>query len=406
MNEVYRVFKSHDITSVILDPNLSLSAKGLFIYLYHLPNGATFSIKNYNGVDNESTVRDAVNELMERGYLERRELRDKNGRFVGLAYILLIPPTTIEVTDDQDYRRWESPTTVNTDDGNHRHRESPTSGNPSVGGSLDSQGIARLDTDSYSSFGQEKERKKEKEKEQEKEKVEQKEKEIEKEKERKKEKEGLTNISHDEKISRSVSQDILKELEAEHRIHRFANERVYNAFENSTGVEGLRGVEDTVVMLLQGIGFTRKSLRSKDDREQIEEIINKCDGDISEFLRKLRLLVEQKDIRLMEYGGQIDLKRLRERWDDLTLDVEIPDMRGWNLTKLAIYCLQHGYSNGKIVLLTKALLHQNNYQNKAAVYDIVKKVKDKMREISIELSKQKPTNSQVSNLLNDIIKRV
>jgi len=409
MNEFYRVFKSHDITPIILDPNLSLSAKGLFIYLYHLPNGATFSIKNYDGVDSESTVRSAVNELMDKGYLERRELRDKNGKFVGLAYILQIPPTVIDITDDDDYRYRDLPTTDFTDDGNYRHRVLPTSGNLHAGESLDYQGIEQLDPDFESeSFKEEKERKKEKEKE--KEKVIQKEKEIEKEKERKKEKEELT-ISHDEKEKVSQSDkkesEIEQEAESEHRFHRFANERVYDAYKNFAGDEGLRGVEDTVVLLLQNIGFQRKSLRSKDDKEQIEEIINKCDGDISTFLRKLRLLVEQKDIRLMEYGGKIDLKKLRERWDDLTLEIEIPDMRGWNLTKLALYSMNKGYTNGEIVLLTKALIYQNQYPPKNGIYDIVRKVKEKMKELSLEMSKQKiKQDTQISNIINGIVKRI
>jgi len=236
---------------------------------------------------------------------------------------------------------------------------------------------------------------------------------VEDEKEKKKEKKKVDKKEKKkEKKIEEIEKDIGKEEEIyinrifegepTEKIHqRFANEKPKDAFTNSTGL-GLGEFAEPVVMLLQTIGFPRKSLRSKDDQEQIGEILNKCDNDISLFLRKLQTLSTQKEIRLLEYGGKIDLKRLRERWDDLTVEVEIPDMKGWTLTKVALHCLKNNYVNGQIVMISKAYIYQNNL-SRSKIYELVKVIKRKMDELYYNAKREKPNEINgidLSNLLN------
>jgi len=118
-----------------------------------------------------------------------------------------------------------------------------------------------------------------------------------------------------------------------------------------------------IVMLLQQLGFMRKSLRSEDDRRELREILAKCDGDIDLMIIKLNRLVKERAFRLLLHrNNQIKLSKLRENWDELTVDVDIQDMKGWSLDKLAIHCIKNSLNNAQITILVKAYLYQNGHK--------------------------------------------
>ena len=70
---------------------LSLKARGLMMLCLSLPNDWNYSIEGLVKIiqtDGKSSVKSALKELEEQGYLERKKLHDKNGRFIGIEYIL------------------------------------------------------------------------------------------------------------------------------------------------------------------------------------------------------------------------------------------------------------------------------------------------------------------------------
>jgi len=59
--------------------------------------------------------------------------------------------------------------------------------------------------------------------------------------------------------------------------------------------------ESPIVRHLIKLGFPRKSLRSEDDRKELDEILAKCDENVSVMLQKLETLAKERHIRLYEY---------------------------------------------------------------------------------------------------------
>lgn len=75
------------------DKGLSFKAKGLMVYLLSRPDGWKVYISHLATVskDGDDSVRTAINELIEAGYVRREEVREK-GRFVRYDYAILEIP--------------------------------------------------------------------------------------------------------------------------------------------------------------------------------------------------------------------------------------------------------------------------------------------------------------------------
>jgi hypothetical protein len=74
--------------TVLADNSLSLRAKGLYAYLNSKPHNWQFRLDRVESTDGIQAVRSAMNELIERGYVERRKIYDEKHRFRGYIYIL------------------------------------------------------------------------------------------------------------------------------------------------------------------------------------------------------------------------------------------------------------------------------------------------------------------------------
>ena len=88
----YRTEKTGDFTmisnSFIRDKQLSFKAKGVMILILSLPDSWNLSVKGLTAFAKEGrdTVIAAIHELEAAGYIERREVRDKKGRFRTVGY--------------------------------------------------------------------------------------------------------------------------------------------------------------------------------------------------------------------------------------------------------------------------------------------------------------------------------
>ena len=77
------------------DENISLKAKGLFTFLQSKPDNWEFSVERIakQTKDGKNSVRSAIKELEEAGYLVRTPVKDENGRWAGYDYILFEKPS-------------------------------------------------------------------------------------------------------------------------------------------------------------------------------------------------------------------------------------------------------------------------------------------------------------------------
>lgn len=75
---------------VFHDNRLSLKALGLFCRMMSLPPDWSYSLSGLAALsrDKIDSVRSAVNELRDLGYLEVKRLHDSNGLFIGVDYII------------------------------------------------------------------------------------------------------------------------------------------------------------------------------------------------------------------------------------------------------------------------------------------------------------------------------
>lgn len=72
------------------DPNLSAKAKGVMAYILSLPDDWKIHIDELSThfKDGRDSIRKAIKELQEAGYIERVRIRDENGKFKGWEYLL------------------------------------------------------------------------------------------------------------------------------------------------------------------------------------------------------------------------------------------------------------------------------------------------------------------------------
>jgi len=149
--------------------------------------------------------------------------------------------------------------------------------------------------------------------------------------------------------------------------------------------------ESPIVRHLIELGFPRKSLRSEDDRKELDEILAKCDENVSVMLQKLETLAKERHIRLYEYGGKISLQKLRERWDDLTVEVQFsPEMADWHYREYAVYCIRNNYDDRQIVMMAKGFCYCYSLP-RSEVYNVAKK----LRQIIEELLREKKRRENV-----------
>ena len=75
---------------IFRDKRLSLKALGLFCRMMSLPDDWNYSLSGLAALsrDKIDSVRSAVNELRDLGYLDVKRKHDSNGLFVGVEYII------------------------------------------------------------------------------------------------------------------------------------------------------------------------------------------------------------------------------------------------------------------------------------------------------------------------------
>tara|TARA_Y100001973_G_scaffold49432_1_gene73524 strand:+ start:75 stop:728 length:654 start_codon:yes stop_codon:yes gene_type:complete len=106
--EVIRIIKNKNYTTIsnqiFKDKKISLKAKGLMGYLLSLPNDWDLSINGIVSCSKEgrTSIRTVFNELINFGYIERKQIRNK-GKFVGYDYFVfeqpkLQKPTSVKPT--------------------------------------------------------------------------------------------------------------------------------------------------------------------------------------------------------------------------------------------------------------------------------------------------------------------
>lgn len=106
------IFKTKHKTDFTIIPNktindsdLSLRSKGLLLYLLSKPDNWNVNLVQLSTVCNEgkSAIRTSLNELIDKGYINREQLRDKTGKMVGYQYDVYDTSrrsTVVRKTDD------------------------------------------------------------------------------------------------------------------------------------------------------------------------------------------------------------------------------------------------------------------------------------------------------------------
>lgn len=88
--------------SIVKDDSISFRAKGIFIYLWSLPDNWTFSILETarHATEGKSAVRNAIHELETHGYLRREQTRYNNGKFSAGDWLLSEEPIPTNETNN------------------------------------------------------------------------------------------------------------------------------------------------------------------------------------------------------------------------------------------------------------------------------------------------------------------
>lgn len=96
---------------VFRDSELSNKALGMLCRMLSLPDGWEFSVRGLSKLSNDGVdgVMSQLNELEKRGYLKRRQIRDK-GKLAGVEYIVSEVKMIEELVDGKTYT--ENPDTV------------------------------------------------------------------------------------------------------------------------------------------------------------------------------------------------------------------------------------------------------------------------------------------------------
>lgn len=125
---IFRVRKDKEnpyvmLSKKIIDDNrLSWQAKGILIYLISKPDNWTVYEADIiaSATNGRDSVKKAIKELEEFGYLRKEKKRDEKGKFIGWEYYVFENPQD-DITDIRKNRCREN-----------RHTEKPTSANPQL----------------------------------------------------------------------------------------------------------------------------------------------------------------------------------------------------------------------------------------------------------------------------------
>lgn len=92
------------------DKSLSLKAKGLLSYMLSCSEDWNFSVRGLEAVlkEGRDSIRAGLDELERRGYLIREQIRDNNGAFGRIDYIVFEEPQTNEVCADESVESIEN----------------------------------------------------------------------------------------------------------------------------------------------------------------------------------------------------------------------------------------------------------------------------------------------------------
>lgn len=95
---VLRKIKKTDFTvidnNIFKNKKLSLKGKGMICTMLSLPDDWNFNEEGLTELSNDSRtgIRNTLNELMEFGYLTRKQLKDSNGKFTNMEYTIYEEP--------------------------------------------------------------------------------------------------------------------------------------------------------------------------------------------------------------------------------------------------------------------------------------------------------------------------
>lgn len=95
---VFRKVKKTDYTiidnNIFKNQKLSLKGKGMICTMLSLPDNWEFSEEGLTQLSNDSRtgIRSTLNELMEYGYLTRKQLKDEKGKFANMEYTIYEDP--------------------------------------------------------------------------------------------------------------------------------------------------------------------------------------------------------------------------------------------------------------------------------------------------------------------------
>lgn len=115
---VFRVEKNANYTTMcnyhLRDRTLTLKSKGLLSMLLSLPDTWNYSVRGLAAISLEGVdgIMTALKELESHGYLERRQLRQANGRLGRTEYVIYEIP---QIKPCEDLPCTEKPDTVNPD---------------------------------------------------------------------------------------------------------------------------------------------------------------------------------------------------------------------------------------------------------------------------------------------------
>ena len=116
---VYRRHRKTNYTcidnKVFWDHSLSLKAKGLLAQIYSLPDDWDYSIKGLATLfsDGETAVSNAIQELIDHGYIVRTQKTNQYGRFDGYEYDIYETPHTQNDNIESEKPYSENPVTEN-----------------------------------------------------------------------------------------------------------------------------------------------------------------------------------------------------------------------------------------------------------------------------------------------------
>lgn len=130
VSEIFRIEKRNDFTIVrnglLRDKTMSLKSKALLITMLSKPDDWDYTLNGLQSIllEGRDAIASGLRELEKHGYLIRRKVRDRNGRFTDVEYVIFEMPTSIvpdSIKPATDYPETENPEAVN-----------PSSENPPV----------------------------------------------------------------------------------------------------------------------------------------------------------------------------------------------------------------------------------------------------------------------------------